>query len=58
MNCTLGIVQYFMNMYMYIVLTSNKNRGPSWTWSYHIRIYSYLCNQCLSPIMIWVRTRS
>ena len=24
---------------------------PSWTWSYGSWIYSYLCNQCLSPTM-------
>jgi len=26
----------------------------SWLWSYGIWIYSYLCNQCLSPLMLWV----
>ena len=25
----------------------------SWPWSYSI--YNYLCNQCLSPLMLWVR---
>ena len=30
-------------------------KGPSWPWSYHNWIYSYLCNQCLSPMMLWVR---
>ena len=29
--------------------------GPSWPWSYGIWIYNYLCNQCLSPLMLWVR---
>jgi hypothetical protein len=29
--------------------------GPSWLWSYGSWIYSYLCNQCLSPLMLWVR---
>ena len=29
--------------------------GPSWPWSYTSWIYSYLCNQCLSPLMLWVR---
>ena len=27
-------------------------QGPSW--SYGIWIYNYLCNQCLSPLMLWV----
>ena len=30
--------------------------GPSWSWSYDIWIYNYLCNQCLSPLTLWVRT--
>jgi hypothetical protein len=25
-------------------------------WSYGFWIYNYLCNQCLSPLMLWVRT--
>ena len=29
---------------------------PSWPWSYGSWIYNYLCNQCLSPIMLWFRT--
>ena len=30
-------------------------RGPSWPWSYGSWIYNYLCNQCLSPLMLWIR---
>jgi hypothetical protein len=26
----------------------------SWWWSYISWIYNYLCNQCLSPLMLWV----
>jgi len=29
--------------------------GPSWSWSYASWIYNYLCNQYLSPLMLWVR---
>ena len=29
--------------------------GSSWLWSYDSWIYNYLCNQCLSPLMLWVR---
>jgi hypothetical protein len=29
--------------------------GPSWSWSYGSWIYNYLCNQCLSPLKLWVR---
>jgi len=28
-------------------------KGPSW--SYGGWIYNYLCNQCLSPLTLWVR---
>jgi len=37
----------------------NIIEGPSWPWSYGSCIYNYiflyLCNQCLSPLMLWVR---
>jgi len=26
-----------------------------WTWSYGSWIYNYICNQCISPLMLWVR---
>jgi hypothetical protein len=26
----------------------------SWSWSYCCWIYNYLCNQCLSPLKLWV----
>ena len=29
--------------------------GSSWKLSYGSWIYNYLCNQCLSPLMLWVR---
>ena len=31
-------------------------KGPSWSWSYGSWIYSYLCNQCISPLTLWIRT--
>jgi hypothetical protein len=34
---------------------NRKNLGPSWPWSYGSWIYNYLCNQCLSPLMLWFR---
>ena len=33
----------------------NKTKVPSWSWSYGSWIYNYPCNQCLSPLMLWVR---
>ena len=32
--------------------------GPSWSWSYGSWIYNNMCNQCLSPIKLWVLPRS
>ena len=32
-----------------------NNLGSSWSWSYGSSIYNYLCNQCLSSLMLWVR---
>jgi hypothetical protein len=29
--------------------------GTLWLWSYGSWIYNYLCNQCLSPLKLWVR---
>ena len=29
--------------------------GPLWSWSYGSWIYNYLCSQCLSLLMLWVR---
>jgi hypothetical protein len=31
-------------------------QGPSEPWSYGSRIYNYLCNQCLSPLMFESRS--
>jgi len=28
--------------------------GPLWSWTYSSWIYNYLCNQCLSPLKLWV----
>jgi len=30
--------------------------GASWSWSYGSWIYNYLCNRCLSPLKLRVRT--
>ena len=29
--------------------------GWSWSWSYGSWIYDYLCNQCWSPLTLWVQ---
>ena len=30
-----------------------QSKGPSCPWSSHSWIYNYLCNQSLSPLMMW-----
>ena len=32
------------------------DKGLSWSWSYYSWICNYLCNQCLSPLTLWVWT--
>ena len=33
---------------------SNYNSGAVVAWSYGSWIYNYLCNQCLSPLVLWI----
>jgi hypothetical protein len=39
-----------------ILMLKPKIRWPLWSWLYGSWIYNYLCNQCLSPLKLWVRT--
>ena len=51
------IIIYFEIYYFqewYIILYCNWE-GPSWYWSYGSWIYNFMCNQCLSPLKLWVR---
>jgi hypothetical protein len=41
---------------LYINTTLFLIMGSSWLWSYGSWIYNYLCNQCLSPLKLWVWT--
>jgi hypothetical protein len=45
------IIRY--NTLKYPFLSYFKS-GPSWSWSYGSWIYNYRCNQCLSPVTLWV----
>ena len=55
------VCHQFQNFFLsYDALSTNNileqittYRGPSW--SYGSWNYNYLCNQCLSPLMLWVR---
>jgi len=31
-------------------------KGLSWRWLHGSWVYNYLCNQCRSPLILWVRT--
>jgi hypothetical protein len=57
-NCVwqgLFYTQYINNC-IFVCIKNNRFMGPPWTWSYGNLICNYLCNQCLSPLMLWVRT--
>jgi len=41
---------------MYSIISSQIILGLWWWWSYGSWIYNYQCNQCLSPLHLWVRT--
>jgi len=41
---------------MYAKHIYSKELTASWSWSYCSWIYNYLCNQCLSPLKLWVGT--
>jgi hypothetical protein len=36
-------------------LESLKMNYEGWLWLYGSWIYNYLCNQCLSPLKLWIR---
>jgi hypothetical protein len=50
-RCANVLRNSFLRQHKYIM--SYSESGPSW--SYGTRIDNYLCNQCLSPITLWVR---
>jgi hypothetical protein len=65
---TCAITDFFQNIRWNIIFCSKSSysrlltitikwiwTGQSWPWSYGSWIYNYLCNQCLSPLMLWVR---
>jgi hypothetical protein len=50
----INLICFYFVYLAYRVLTFSY-RGSSWPWSYGSWIYNYPCNQCLSPLMLWVR---
>ena len=45
----------FQGYWHYLLLFKHYKR-LLWSWSYGSWIYNNLCNQCLSPLTLWVRT--
>ena len=57
--CSFIFCQY-KNVSMHVVRWHSPHRnhsisGPSLPWSYGNWIFNYPCNQCISPLMLWVR---
>jgi hypothetical protein len=56
-DCSVGIVLlfHFIALFEYAIKLVPIIQEPSWSWSYDSWIYNYLCNQCHSSLMLWVR---
>jgi len=48
------IADHFIPMFIVMTILF-QCLGTSWPWSYGSWIYNYICNQCLTPLMLWVR---
>ena len=46
----------YMPLGILVTILFNLIEGPSWPWSYGSWIYNHLCNQCVSPLNMWIRT--
>jgi len=44
----------YIHLNLYLLCVCWNFEGPSWLWSYGSWIYNYLCNQCISPLTLWV----
>ena len=49
------ITLVFLHLLWILFLSEMGLTRLSWSWSYGSWIYNYLCNWCLSPLMLWVR---
>jgi hypothetical protein len=50
-----SITPQFRRVVISVVFILIQLRNHCWSRSYGSWIYNYLCNQCLSPVMLWVR---
>ena len=58
-HCFWILVQYMNNIWIGIIfvliyMIFKLQLWLSWQWWYGSWIYNYLCNQCLSPLLLWV----
>jgi hypothetical protein len=44
------MIKFFIFIHNFLIILS----GSWWSWSYGSWFYNYLCNQCLSPLTLWV----
>jgi hypothetical protein len=51
-NILLWLLWIMMCIYHYMMCYCHY---MGWSWSYGSWIYNYICNQCISPLMLWVR---
>ena len=54
-NHMILIITYVQNHMILIITYVQNHMGPLWPWSYGSWICNYLCNQCLSLLMLWAR---
>ena len=54
--CNISVILFTPRTYTSMVLIQSIMEVLSWSWSYGSWIYYYLCNQCLSPLTLWVQT--
>jgi hypothetical protein len=48
-------LRYSLALMSWLLFNFNYLSETSWSWSYDIWIYSYLCNQCISPLKLCIR---
>jgi len=48
-----NLLKFSLKLYF----SSDSKTGSSWPWSFGSWIYNYICNHCLSPLQLWVRTQ-
>ena len=57
-KAVLAIFHWFSKLFITcIIYKSNiiwETQRPLWSWLYGSWIYNYICNQCLSPFMLWI----